>query len=62
MEWRVSWAALWAKLIDEKPTPNTMAVPKNKQIKPDITRSETETWPFITDVVMTPSVRPFFYR
>jgi hypothetical protein len=41
MAWRVSWAALCATLMCDKPTMNTMAAPVNKQTMPAFTRVET---------------------
>jgi hypothetical protein len=43
MAWRVSWAALWATLMFDRPTKNTKAEPVNRQTKPALTRVETPT-------------------
>ena len=41
MEWRVSWAALWAALICDMPTRNTSEAPTNRQTAPAVRRCET---------------------
>lgn len=41
MAWRVSWAALWAMLMFDKPTMNTIAAPVNRQTRPAFSRVET---------------------
>jgi hypothetical protein len=53
MAWRVSWAALWATLMFDRPTRNTSAEPVNKQTRPAFTRVETPVVVAeIVDVVM----------
>ena len=54
----VSWAALWATLISDKPTINIADAPMNKQTKPATIRWEIATEVAIVLVVMSPSVRP----
>ena len=58
MAWRVSWAALCATLISDRPTINMADAPINKQTKPAIIRLEITTEVAKVFVVMSPSVRP----
>jgi hypothetical protein len=41
MAWRVSWAALWATLMLDRPTRKTRVEPVNRQTRPAFTRVET---------------------
>lgn len=51
MEWRVSWAALWAALMCDMPTRNTSEAPTNRQTAPAVTRCETlRDW--VDDITM----------
>jgi hypothetical protein len=57
MAWRVSWAALWATLMLEKPTMKIMPSPKNRHTRPEMMRVETPIEAVeIVVVVMSPSV------